>query len=525
MMKTILAVGVLAGCLLHGVVGWADDRLTGKDEKKDAPKTKANKNDDQSLQKRHELLKKFKDGTLTDSEKAELRKTLQGQAGRSGGRTTPKEGAETVGNRDVKELQYPSSDGKLIPAVLSMPKGDGPFPIVVTIHGGQGNRDYDFLRSMAAPNKVSPTVTAFNEQPWAVLAISYRAGKGSLFGREEDDVIAGIRFAKNLPKIDPERVGVIGGSHGGHLALRAAEVMGKEFRCVVAGSPWCTNPQVYIYGKADEPPLSLLPQKARDGIMDNGKRLQGGLERNRGKDEIEKLFKERSIEANAEKIVVPALFITSTGDEQVPHVMVKPIIDKLKATGRDVTIYTAEHSPHGFYWGREAGGARLTRGEKTAEERAEELKARKMIMAFFKAQFDKKPAATGPNEKKDATPKTNEKPKLETKSQADPEKNPKGDDKRTITPEQAAEVEKLRSRLSEMKIPDGLEKRTIKVGDNEHEYFIYIPTSVKGKLALVVFALHGGASSTGLAMHAKADFSKLGVKEGFLTVYQFGVNG
>ena len=76
---------------------------------------------------------------------------------------------------------------------------------------------------MAAPNNLSPTITAFNEQPWAILAISYRAGNGALFGMEQDDVVAGIRFAKTLAKIDPNRVGVVGGSHGGHLALVAAE--------------------------------------------------------------------------------------------------------------------------------------------------------------------------------------------------------------------------------------------------------------------------------------------------------------
>jgi dipeptidyl aminopeptidase/acylaminoacyl peptidase len=58
--------------------------------------------------------------------------------------------------------------------------------------------------------------------------------------------VAGIRFAKTLDKIDPTRVGVLGGSHGGHLALRAAEVMGAELECVAVGSPWMTNPRVYL---------------------------------------------------------------------------------------------------------------------------------------------------------------------------------------------------------------------------------------------------------------------------------------
>jgi enterochelin esterase-like enzyme len=423
MSRIILMAGLVLGLTLLGSASADDEKKTdpkAQPKKADDPK----KTDDKDQQRRAELLKKFKEGTLNDKEKAELRPYLQGKAGQGkNGRMTPSATPETVGTREITELQFESSDKRKIAAVLSMPKGDGPFPVVVTIHGGQGDRDYDYIRTMAVPNKVSPTVSALNDQPWAVLAISYRSGDGALFGKEENDVVAGIRFAKTLPKIDAERVGVVGGSHGGHLALRAAEIMGKEFRCVAVGSPWCTDPQVYIYGKADQPPLSDVPEKARVGLMDNGKRLRGGLERRVGGDskEVEKLFKEHSIEANAEKIVIPALFITSTADEQAPHVLVKPTIDKLKAAGRDVTVYTAEKSPHGFYWGREVGGARLTRGEKTDDERAEEAKAREMIVGFFKTQFDKKPAPTA----KDATPKTDDKAKTDNKAKTEPKADPK----------------------------------------------------------------------------------------------------
>jgi len=342
-------------------------------------------------------LKKFDkdgDGKISDSERQAIRQFIR-QRGARAGSVTPSTTVETAGNREVTQLEYASSDGRKIPAVLSMPKGDGPFPVVVTIHGGQGNRDFAFIRTLAAPGNISPTVNMLNQQPWAILAISYRAGGGAFLGMDEDDVVAGIRFAKTLPKIDPARVGVLGGSHGGHLALRAAEVMGKEFLCVAVGSPWMTNPRVYLHGKPDEPPLSQVPPKARDGIIENGKRLLRGLQHNRGMsaEELEQRIAAHSIEENAEKIVVPSLFLTSLGDEQAPHVMVQPTIARLKAVGRDVTVCTAEKSPHGFYWGRDVGGARIGRGEKSPDELAEEAAARGQIFSFFGKWFGEKQQA------------------------------------------------------------------------------------------------------------------------------------
>jgi len=121
------------------------------------------------------LLQRFDangDGKIDDNERRAVREKMK-QIQNKPGAMTPAEKPEIIGNRTITQMQYPSSDGKLIPCVLSMPQGNGPFPILVTIHGGQGNRDFGYIRSMAAPNGLSPTITAFNEQPWAILAISY----------------------------------------------------------------------------------------------------------------------------------------------------------------------------------------------------------------------------------------------------------------------------------------------------------------------------------------------------------------
>jgi para-nitrobenzyl esterase len=358
------------------------------------------------------LIKKFDlngDGVIDDNERRGVREKMR-QMQNKPGAMTPSGKTETIGNRLVTEMQYPSSDGRMIPCVLSMPKGEGPFPVLVTIHGGQGNRDLGYIRTMAAPNNLSPTVNAFNEQPWAILAISYRAGNGALFGMEHDDVIAGIRFAKTLPKVDPARVGVVGGSHGGHLALVAAEKMGNEFLCVAVGSPWMTDPLVYMTGDPNKPPLSLVPQPARDELVKNGRSMFSGLTRGRGMSEAEakKFLAANSIEAQADKIVIPTLFITSRGDDQAPHVLIEPMIQRMQAAKKDVSVYTAEKSPHGFYWARTVSLARSMRGEKSAQEEAEEREARSRIIAFFTQQFARKDVKAVPSPTTAATSATAE---------------------------------------------------------------------------------------------------------------------
>jgi dipeptidyl aminopeptidase/acylaminoacyl peptidase len=222
---------------------------------------------------------------------------------------------------------------------------------------------------MAAPNGLSPTIAAFNDQPWAILAISYRAGNGALFGMEQDDVMAGIRFAKTLPHVDASRVGVVGGSHGGHLALVAAEKMGREFLCVAARSPWMTDPVVYMLGDPDQPPMSLVRKEAREDLVQNGRRILNGMQRGRGmsRQQLEDFLREHSIEANAERIAIPTLFLTSRGDDQAPHVLIEPMIRKMQRAEQDVQVYTAERSPHGFYWARTVSAARDLRGEKTPQ--------------------------------------------------------------------------------------------------------------------------------------------------------------
>src|SRR5205814_4600921 len=127
--------------------------------------------------------------------------------------------------------------------------GDGPFPAVLCVHGGgfrAGTREgYDgLIRKLAERGYVAATVT-------------YRLAPKYPFPAAVYDVKAAVRWARaNAAKyrIDPDRIGVTGGSAGGHLALFlgvTADV--KEFEGD-GGNP--TQPSrvacvVNVYGPSD----------------------------------------------------------------------------------------------------------------------------------------------------------------------------------------------------------------------------------------------------------------------------------
>jgi acetyl esterase/lipase len=116
-------------------------------------------------------------------------------------------------------LTYATHDGVALQGDLYLPKGAGPFPALVAVHGGgwqQGAR--------SAFQYWGPYLAA---RGYGLFAISYRlAKKGQkTFPQAVQDVVAGVQFLRANAaehRIDPDRLGLFGASAGGHLAALAA---------------------------------------------------------------------------------------------------------------------------------------------------------------------------------------------------------------------------------------------------------------------------------------------------------------
>ncbi|HDP77640.1 MAG TPA: alpha/beta fold hydrolase, partial [Mesotoga infera] len=109
-----------------------------------------------------------------------------------------------------------------IPAVICIPEGDGPFPIVVMLHGtGSDKSEAGGGYLLAAP--------ALAEAGIASVRFDFIGNGESTadyidynFTSAVDDTNIAFAYAASLPRIDGHRAGIMGWSQGGTIALLAA---------------------------------------------------------------------------------------------------------------------------------------------------------------------------------------------------------------------------------------------------------------------------------------------------------------
>src|SRR5262249_33848932 len=111
-------------------------------------------------------------------------------------------------------IEYTNPEGQHLQLNMARPKkGEGPYPAILCIHGGgfrAGKREsYDAQCIRLA------------QHGYVALTVTYRLAPKFPFPTAIHDVKAAVRWMRaNASKyqIDPERIGVTGGSAGGHLA-------------------------------------------------------------------------------------------------------------------------------------------------------------------------------------------------------------------------------------------------------------------------------------------------------------------
>jgi dipeptidyl aminopeptidase/acylaminoacyl peptidase len=237
----------------------------------------------------------------------------------------------------------PTAPGAKNPVIISaytlLPKkylSNQKLPLMVFAHGGvHGNVGVNYLAEFRE----------LLQQGYAIIAPDYRGstGYGKEFwelidygGLEIDDVFAGRQFMlENHDNIDPERVGIMGWSHGGLITLMNLFAHPKEFKAGYAGVPVC----------------DLV---ARMGYYDQAYRDLFAAPYHIGKtvrEDIEE-YRRRSPAWNAEKLRTPLLIHTTTNDEDVNVLEVEHLITALKAAGKTFEHKIYKDAPGGHQFNR-----------------------------------------------------------------------------------------------------------------------------------------------------------------------------
>ncbi len=247
-------------------------------------------------------------------------------------------GLDTEGFITPELVRFPTFDSgqggpDSVPAWVYKPEGEGPFPVIVSIHGGP--------ESQARPAFSSTYQMWLEKLGAAVVVPNVRGSDGygktymSLdngFKREDSvkDIGALLDWIATQPDLDENRVAVFGGSYGGYMVLASAVHYSDRLRAAVD-----------IVGISNFVTFLENTQDYRRDL----RRAEYGDERDPAmREHLQKI----SPLNNVEKIRVPMFVVQGQNDPRVPVTEAEQIVAALREQGSPVWYMNALNEGHGY---------------------------------------------------------------------------------------------------------------------------------------------------------------------------------
>lgn len=231
--------------------------------------------------------------------------------------------------RPYRAFWFENPHGQRVQAFVTTPEGEGPWPTVMSVHGGPEWHERGGF---------DPETLAFVDAGFAVVLPNYRGSTGygiafrrALIGNpwfpETEDVIACLDRAIAEGIADPARVAFSGWSWGGCLACLCEGLHPERWRAVVAGIPagdlvaahYACMPDIRAYDLA----------------------LFGG-----SPDELPELWAERNPMTYVDRAQAPVLVIAGEQDPRCPIEGITPWVDALSARGILVEVHMYPEGHH-----------------------------------------------------------------------------------------------------------------------------------------------------------------------------------
>lgn len=227
-----------------------------------------------------------------------------------------------------------------VPAYTFLPREMHPgetYPLLVFVHGG--------VHANFSTGNVR-IVRELVEQGYVIVAPEYRGSTGygeihynliDYGGLEVEDAFAARNWMlEAYPElIDPERIGILGWSHGGLITLMNIFNHPEAYRAAYAGVP-------------------VSDLVARMGYKTEHYRNLFSADYHIGKSAYEAVdeYRRRSPAWHAEKLETPLLIQTTTNDEDVNVLEVEHLIKSLKAAGKEFEYEIYDDAPGGHSFNR-----------------------------------------------------------------------------------------------------------------------------------------------------------------------------
>jgi dipeptidyl aminopeptidase/acylaminoacyl peptidase len=131
-------------------------------------------------------------------------------------------------------VRFTARDGMTIPGPLYKPIGasaDNKVPVLLSIHGGPGGQSragYSASRQFLLNHGYA--IFAVNNRGSSGYGKTFFAADDQKHGREPLwDCVDAKEYLKTLDWVDPDRIGIMGGSYGGYMVLAALAFEPEEF--------------------------------------------------------------------------------------------------------------------------------------------------------------------------------------------------------------------------------------------------------------------------------------------------------
>jgi dipeptidyl aminopeptidase/acylaminoacyl peptidase len=202
------------------------------------------------------------------------------------------------------------------------PEGDGPFPVIMLVHGGPTWLDTD---------RFSPEVQCYVDAGFAVGMVNYRGSIGygpawrdtligNIGGPEVVDVNAGLDDLVTRGIADPSRAVIGGWSWGGYITLMEVG----------------THPELWVAGIAGVPvgDYELSYDDMSPELQAYDRALLGGAPA-----DVPDLMRERNPINFTDRVTAPVMFIIGENDSRCPFRQAMAYVDRLKERGHPHEVY------------------------------------------------------------------------------------------------------------------------------------------------------------------------------------------